>query len=137
VVKLFALGTLKRGFALNYALDGAQYLGQYRSIECFPLVIAGPWYAPMLLNQPGLGRRIIGELYELNPLILARIDPLESIGRPGNYRIRIRVAPIKSGVEREAFAYAKAPDLATPLHSGYLDAYQDRRFIPPWQRELY
>jgi gamma-glutamylaminecyclotransferase len=89
----------------------------------------------MLLNQPGLGRRIIGELYELNPLILARIDPLESIGRLGNYRIRIRVAPIKSGSECEAFAYAKAPDLATPLHSGYLDTYQDRRFIPPWQRE--
>src|SRR5262245_41232882 len=134
-MKLFALGTLKRGFALSYVLDGAQYLGQYRSIERFPLVSAGACYAPMLLNQSALGRRIIGELYELNAAMLARIDPLESIGQPGNFRIRIRVTPVKSGAECEAFAYAKAPDLATPVHSGYLEAYLDRRFISPWERQ--
>ena len=29
----------------------------------------------------------------------------------------------------------KAPDLATPVHSGYLEAYLDRRFISPWERQ--
>ena len=134
MVKLFAIGTLKRGFALSHALDGSQYLGKYRSVERFPLLVAGPWYAPMLLSQTGLGRHITGELYELDDAILARVDPLESIGRPGNLRIRILVGTLKNGPESEAHAYAKAPELATPVHSGYLNDYQDRRFIPPWQR---
>jgi gamma-glutamylaminecyclotransferase len=98
------------------------------------MLVAGPWYAPMLLNQPGLGRHIVGELYELDDTILARIDLLESLGKPGNLRITIMVAPLGSGSKCEAFAYAKTPDLATPVHSGYLDDYRDRRFIPPWQR---
>jgi gamma-glutamylaminecyclotransferase len=89
MLKLFAVGTLKRSFA---ALEGSQYLGKYRSVKRFPLLIAGPWYAPMLLNQPGLGRRIIGELYELDDAILTRIDPLESIGQPGNLRIALTVS---------------------------------------------
>jgi gamma-glutamylaminecyclotransferase len=39
------------------------------------------------------------------------------------------------GSERcAAFAYVKAPELATPAHTGYLDDYQDRRFIPPSRR---
>ena len=29
---------------------------------------------------------------------------------------------------------SKAFALAPPVHSGYPDDYQDRRFIPPWQR---
>jgi gamma-glutamylaminecyclotransferase len=134
-LRLFALGTLKRGFAISDALNGSRYLGQYRSVERFPLLIAGPWYAPMLLNQPGLGRHIAGELYELDDAILARIDPIESIGRAGNLRIQILVAPSSGGPACDALAYAKEPALATPVHSGYLADYQDRRFIPPWQRK--
>ena len=88
----------------------------------------------MLLNQPGNGRHIAGELYELDETMLARIDGLESIGQPGNLRITVRVSDMSGGSEREAFAYAKAPQLATLIHSGYLDDYQDRRFIPPWER---
>jgi gamma-glutamylaminecyclotransferase len=134
MARLFAIGTLKRGFALGHALDGSQYLGENRSVERFPLLVAGSWYAPMLLNQPGLGRRIADELYELDDTILARIDSLESIGQPGNLRIVLMVEAIPGGETCEAFAYAKAPELASPIHSGYLKDYQDRRFIPPWQR---
>jgi gamma-glutamylaminecyclotransferase len=96
--------------------------------------VAGPWYAPMLLNRPGLGRRVIGELYELNDAILARIDPLESMGQPGHLRITLKVEAISGGETCDALAYAKEPELATPVSSGYLNDYRDRRFIPPWRR---
>ena len=65
---------------------------------------------------------------------LALIDPLKSIGQAGNLRINILVTPLADDEHKEAFAYAKAPELATPVHSAYLDDYQDRRFIPPWRR---
>jgi gamma-glutamylaminecyclotransferase len=134
MARLFALGTLKRRFPLCYALEGSQYLGPYRSVERFPLVIAGPWYSPMLLDEAGHGRHILGELYEVNETTLARIDGLESVGQPGNFRITVRVTQPTGTEECEAFAYAKAPELATPVHSGYLAEYHDRRFIPPWER---
>jgi gamma-glutamylaminecyclotransferase len=135
MARLFAVGTLKRGFPLGHALEGSQYLGIFRSAERYPLVIAGPWYAPMLLNQPGQGQRILGELYELEESLLRRIDPMESVGQPGNLRITISVVSVGLHSACETFAYAKAPELATPVHSGFLEEYQDRRFIPPWQRQ--
>jgi gamma-glutamylaminecyclotransferase len=135
MARLFAVGTLKRGFPLSRALEGSQYLGVFRSAERYPLVVAGPWYAPMLLKQPGHGRHILGELYELEESLLRRIDPMESVGQPGNLRVTIAVASVTGGAVRDAFAYAKAPELATPVHSGFLEEYQDRRFIPPWKRQ--
>jgi hypothetical protein len=56
----------------------------------------------------------------------SRIDPLESVGQPVNLRITVQ-----NGIRG---AYAKAPELATPVHGGFLEEYRDRRFIPPWRR---
>jgi gamma-glutamylaminecyclotransferase len=56
---------------------------------------------------------------------------IRSIGLPGNIRIRLLVAPLPSQTECEAFAYAKMPEFAILIHSGHLNDYQDRRFIPP------
>jgi gamma-glutamylaminecyclotransferase len=97
MAKLFALGTLKRGFALSHALEGSRYLGPHRSVDRSPLVIAGPWYAPMLLNVPGVGRHILGELYALDEAMLDSIDKLGSVGKPGHLRIVLSVAPLPDG----------------------------------------
>jgi gamma-glutamylaminecyclotransferase len=132
---LFVLGTLKRGFPYHHHLDGATFLGRFRTCEPYPLVIAGPWYAPMMFDQPGIGEIIDGELYQLDGSILARIDWLESIGSPGNFRIELRVRPDNGDTEQIAMAYVKSPELARPVHSGYLADYQDRRFIPHDKRQ--
>jgi gamma-glutamylaminecyclotransferase len=132
---IFAAGTLKRGFALHEeGLTNATFGGRYRTIEAFPMVIAGPWYAPMILNQPGTGERIVGELYEVPMEILSGLDALESVGQPGNFRITVQVEPVDAGSRASAFMYVKAPVLASPVHSGFLYDYQDRRFIPPSRR---
>ena len=88
----------------------------------------------MILNQPGTGEKIVGELYEIPIDVLSTLDDLESVGQPGNYRIRIQVEPIEAGSAAKAFMYVKAPELASPVHRGYLSDYQDRRFIPPSRR---
>ena len=129
---LFVIGTLKRGFPNHHYLDGATFLGCYHTCEPYPLIVAGPWYAPMMFDQPGTGEIIQGELYELDSSILARIDQLESIGVPGNFRIELRV---RGGPEQRAMAYVKSPELARPVHSGFLSDYQDRRFIPVDKRQ--
>ena len=135
MVNVLAVGTLKRGFALHeQGLHDADHLGPYRTREALPMLIAGPWYAPMIFDQPGTGLQITGELYRVSRAALARLDMLESVGRPGNFRIVVEVEPIAAGGAGTAIVFVKSPELASPVHSGYLADYQDRRFIPPGER---
>lgn len=132
---LFVFGTLKRGFPLHArGLADAAFVGLYRTLERFPLVIAGRWFAPMMLNEPGSGFRVHGELFEVDARALERLDELESVGKPGNLRSRIAVEPLPGGKVIVALAYLKERRLAVPTHSGYLEQYSDRRFIPPEDR---
>jgi gamma-glutamylaminecyclotransferase len=135
MIRLFVFGTLKRGFPFHSAcLDGAKYLGACRTVRAYPMFIAGPWFAPMMLDKPGDGLHVSGELYAIDPPQLAAIDAVESVGKPGNFRISIEVEPLEGDGSCQAFAYVKSAELARPVHSALLADYQDRRFIPPWNR---
>ncbi|HWK63961.1 MAG TPA: gamma-glutamylcyclotransferase family protein [Rhizobiaceae bacterium] len=129
--RILAVGTLKKGFPLHrQGLLGARYLGDYRTSASYPMLIAGPWYAPMVLNEPGVGQQIRGELYEVEDSALLKLDRLESVGKPGNFREPVEVEPVAGGPRISAFIYMKSRELARPAHSAYLDVYDDRRFIP-------
>jgi len=130
MIRILALGTLKAGFPLHDALRGARFLGRFRTVEPFPMFVAGPWYAPMILDEPGTGLQIRGELYEIDDDVLAKLDALESVGKPGNFRRIVQVEPMSGGSALPAFVYIKARELAVPAHTGCLDDYQDRRFVP-------
>lgn len=133
---LIAFGTLKRGFALHErGLSTAHYLGPCRTVEPYPVVIAGPWFAPMMFDRPGTGLRIHGELYRVDRAIIVRLDGLESVEKPGNFRRLVAVQALGSRATCRAWCYMKSPELARPLHSGYIEDYQDDRFIPPEKRE--
>ncbi|MCA1443716.1 gamma-glutamylcyclotransferase [Ensifer sp. IC4062] len=132
---VFVFGTLKKGFPLHRrGLARARFVGFYRTARKYPMLIAGPWFAPMMLDEPGHGRYVSGELYQVDPATLAKLDRLEAVGRPGNFRKRIRITPKGFGPSCDAFAYFKARFLAYPVHTAYLASYADRRFVPPWRR---
>jgi gamma-glutamylaminecyclotransferase len=129
--RIFAFGTLKRGFALHEAMVAhAGFLGVFRTDERYPMLIAGPRFAPMMLNEPGVGLQVVGELYETGEEGLAAVDALESVGRPGNFRVVVQVRPLTGNDPCKAFAYMKARALAHPVHSDYLEIYDDQRFTP-------
>ncbi|WEX76293.1 gamma-glutamylcyclotransferase [Sinorhizobium numidicum] len=134
-VRVFVFGTLKEGFPLHRrGLAQAKFIGLYQTDRSYPMLIAGPWFVPMMFYEPGVGFRVSGELYEIDSAKLRQLDRLESTGRPGNFRKLIRIVPARPGPSCQAFAYFKARFLAVPAHSGYLASYHDRRFIPPWRR---
>ncbi|KAK6156472.1 hypothetical protein DH2020_010720 [Rehmannia glutinosa] len=93
---IFVYGTLKRGF-YNHRLTedlirtrDAAYLGPHTTVEAFPLV-CGPHGIPYLINLPGSGHRVRGELYSVSSgLGQARLDELEGVDR-GHYE-RLPVA---------------------------------------------
>ncbi|WP_246732004.1 gamma-glutamylcyclotransferase family protein [Rhizobium anhuiense] len=128
---LFVFGTLKKGFPLHeQGLSRARFLGIFQTRQCYPMLIAGPWFAPMMFNEPGIGYRVVRELYEAGENTIASLDRLESIGIPGNLRVAVDVEPVAGGSICSALAYMKSRRLADPVHSTYLRVYEDWRFIP-------
>jgi gamma-glutamylaminecyclotransferase len=134
-MKVFIYGTLKRGFALHAkGLNGANYLGDVETIEAYPLYIAGSFYGPMMLDRPGEGLRVRGELFEIAEDRLATLDELEDVGEPGSFRTTVKVCAIGGGEPMSAIGFMKSEEWLDPVHSACLSDYQDRRFIPPWKR---
>ncbi|KAJ0079001.1 hypothetical protein Patl1_23713 [Pistacia atlantica] len=87
---IFTYGTLKRSFS-NHTLiqdlmrtGDAVFKGTYTTVDSFPLV-CGPYKVPFLLNFPGSGLRVTGELYGVSAYGLARMDELEGTTR-GHYQ---------------------------------------------------
>lgn len=108
---IFTYGTLKRGFSNHNLIQDlmrtgdAVFKGTYTTAESYPLV-CGPYRVPFLLNMPGSGTRVTGELYAVSDYGLTRMDELEGTTR-GHYERRpIRVVPAEEeGVTSAAEAY--------------------------------
>lgn len=99
---IFVYGTLKKGFPNHHLIEefspsnDAVFMGKYQTVKPFPLV-CGPLGIPFLINRPGSGQRVKGELYSVSGRALARLDELEGISI-GNYeRLPIEVVALDGG----------------------------------------
>ena len=114
-VRLFVYGTLKEGFPNHPFNVGRRLPGLYRTREAFPLLVVrlqNEDRAPWLLDEPGQGLQVLGQVFEVDPGSLRDIDELEEVGRPTGY--------IRKEVELEwcnepescthAFAYFRPSD---------------------------
>ncbi|KAG5559064.1 hypothetical protein RHGRI_008846 [Rhododendron griersonianum] len=110
---IFTYGTLKKGFSNHgllenmFATGDASYLGPYTTLDEFPL-LCGPFKVPFLLNFPGSGHRISGELYAVSPVALARMDELEGTTKGHYERLPVKVEPIGGGEGEKAVMRAEA-----------------------------
>jgi gamma-glutamylaminecyclotransferase len=135
VLAVFIYGTLKKTFPLHEkGLLGAKYLGLYETVDPYPLYIAMDFFGPVMLDRPGEGLVVRGEVYEVDEARLEVLDELEDVGEPGSFRATIRVKPVGGGSVIDALGFMKDETWLQPLQSGLLSDYQDRRFIPPWER---
>ncbi|KAK2856999.1 hypothetical protein Q5P01_005734 [Channa striata] len=139
---VFVYGTLKKGQPnqhqmLNSTNGTAKFLASALTTEKYPLVIAGKYNIPFLLNLPGQGRRVHGEIYEVDNKMLEFLDDFESV--PTMYQRSVVKLEVKEWVGEiegevtpslgnitEAFVYSTTtyqpewPSL--PSHESY-DAY--------------
>lgn len=79
---IFVYGTLKRGQPnycrmINGDNGNAEYCGSAHTVERFPLVIAGKYNIPFLLNVPGSGHEVKGEVYRIDQQMLTFLDEFE------------------------------------------------------------
>ena len=124
---VFVYGTLKRGFP-NYPayMHAAQFVGICRTAEKYPLVLNGDRHVPCMLDTPGKGSAVSGELYRVDGAGLQRLDDLEAVGRPGGYERRIIEVLMDGGTEprrRRALAYLMKPENVFDVRSAWLSEY--------------
>lgn len=144
MTRIFVYGTLKKGQPNYHRLfdstnGKAEFLASALTADKYPLVIAGQHNIPFLLNIPGRGRRVHGEIYRVDDKMLRFLDDFEGV--PAMYQrtpVRVEVKALAGqteGEERsspgsitEAFVYsttAYQPDWPSlPGYENY-DAFGD------------
>ncbi len=111
-VLLFVYGTLKQGFPNHDRMVGRRVGGVWRTAQALPLyVVRLPLEdrAPWLMNQPGEGLCVQGEVYEVDTSLLPAMDRFEEVGLPTGYeRVTIELESVDRGGPRlQAQAYVK------------------------------
>lgn len=84
--KLFVYGTLKSGEAnheiLRTSANGiAKYWCKATTTTKMPLVIGTRYNIPFLINKPGIGSYVTGEIYEVDEKMMEILDNLEDCQR--------------------------------------------------------
>ena len=74
--RIFVYGTLKRGFANHALLHNATFLGEARTRTAYPMVVHGTGFSVVIIPEPGIGHRVVGEVWEVDDAQLAQLDKL-------------------------------------------------------------
>jgi gamma-glutamylaminecyclotransferase len=123
---VFVYGTLKAGFRNAHVNEGQPVGRDWATVRPHPLYIIGRRRLPWLLDRPGEGHAVQGELVAVDDAGLARMDALERLDDPTWYlRRRVTVAPVEGGAPQDAWVYfgSEAGFLGAPVHAGPLPAY--------------
>jgi len=87
-VELFVNGTLMRGLALHHNLDGAEFLGEFRTAPVYRLYSIGDVHPGMFEVETG-GVSVAGEMYRMSDATWARVEAGEP---PHLYRGPVKLA---------------------------------------------
>ncbi|XP_042369218.1 gamma-glutamylaminecyclotransferase B-like [Plectropomus leopardus] len=84
MTRVFVYGTLKKGQPNHYRMfestnGKAEFLASARTTQKYPLVIAGTHNLPFLLNIPGKGHSVRGEIYRVDDKMLKFLDEFETV----------------------------------------------------------
>jgi gamma-glutamylaminecyclotransferase len=82
---VFVFGTLKAGFPNCAVNRGRRVGGVFRTVLPHPLYLMGDRHVPWMIDVPGSGQCVAGELYEVDAAALAAMDELEGVGLPDGY----------------------------------------------------
>jgi len=107
---VFVFGTLKEGFPNFEANAGVRIPGIFVTHERYPFYLVGQRHSPWLLNTPGRGEHVLGQVFQVDLEALDQMDLLERVGEPDGYeRVQIQVTSQSqdSGGPISVFAYLK------------------------------
>lgn len=110
---VFVFGTLKAGFP-NFAVNrGRRVGGVYRTVQPHPLYLMGERCVPWMIDVPGSGQCVAGELYEVDDAALAAMDELEGVGRADGYHRKALQVQAENATVVMAQVYTKHTEQVT------------------------
>merc|ERR1712039_1019442 len=79
---VFVYGTLKTDQPNHHWLKNPdngfmKKIADMQTLEKYPLILDTPWNIPFLLDAPGFGEHILGEVYKVDEAMLSNLDVLE------------------------------------------------------------
>ncbi|KAJ6643203.1 putative gamma-glutamylcyclotransferase [Pseudolycoriella hygida] len=130
--KVFVYGTLKKNQPNHYWLTNknngaASFLSNGTTKIRYPLVISTRYNIPFLLNKPGIGRNIKGEIYEINDEMLTKLDILEDY--PELYDRQIEPIETDSGLVH-CWVYLLRNFPTKMLDKSHLEEYTETSELP-------
>lgn len=118
---VFVYGTLKQGFP-NFARNaGRRVGGVWRTRQPYPLYVvqlSNEDRAPWLVDSPGTGHPVLGEVFEVDHAQLAALDAFEEVGLPTGYA-RVAIAVESVGAPHQVLqvqAWVKPADQLAAQH---------------------
>jgi gamma-glutamylcyclotransferase (GGCT)/AIG2-like uncharacterized protein YtfP len=106
MARIFLYGTLKRGGASHHFLVGQRYVDKARTAAEYRLYLLDGY--PGLVPSPRDGRSIEGEIWEVEPACLARLDEWEGTEIGLFARAAVRLLPPYNQTGAEAYLYLKS-----------------------------
>jgi gamma-glutamylaminecyclotransferase len=133
---IFVYGTHKRGFACHAPLlDSATFVGTFRTLEAYPLIVTGPFFSPILLNAPNSGDRVFGEVFAIDDKTLEALDRAENIQSPLFSRNVLPVAATADpSFTANTHVYMADPELTSPASTPTISDYQCHNYVPRHRR---
>jgi gamma-glutamylaminecyclotransferase len=124
---VFVFGTLKEGFP-NFTVNrGVRVPGSFSTCSAYPLYLVGERNVPWMIDRPGEGQSVAGQVFRVDNGTLAAMDRLERITEPDGYR---RAIVALAGGETAAgkllaYAYLKPAEqlVAAEIRKGPLGEY--------------
>lgn len=82
---VFVFGTLKEGFPNFGSNAGQRVPGDFETMEARPLYLVGERNSPWLVNTPGIGLRVKGQVFRVDANALSQMDVLERVVEADGY----------------------------------------------------
>ena len=105
MTRLFLYGTLKRGGVSAHLLAGQRFVGPARTRAAFRLYELEGY--PGLVPAEG-GNAVEGELWEVDPACLVRLDQWEGVDQGLYARGPVALQPPHDGARAEAYFYRRS-----------------------------
>lgn len=123
---VFVFGTLKEGFP-NFGVNrGIRVPGEFKTCAAYPLYLVGERHSPWLIEAPGTGLPVTGQVFRVDGETLAAMDRLERISEPDGYRRKLlQLEEVGSSSLVSANVYLKPPEqlLMSEVRVGPLGEY--------------
>ncbi|CAB3375121.1 Hypothetical predicted protein [Cloeon dipterum] len=124
---VFVYGTLKKGepnhdWMTEWKEGQYNFIGRAKTVEKLPLIISSRYNIPFLLDKPGFGQEVHGEVYEVDAAMVKRLDELED--HPIFYKRELRPVRLECGTERVCWIYLIQKYREDLLELPFLDDYK-------------